>query len=378
MNDEHIATPHPRALLGRVVDFNLQPRDGKGELTARASKDYPIDITSEPTDSHTLKTGIKMIDLLCPVLKGSKIGVFGGAGVGKTVLIEELINNIAKSQPSFSSVHIGFGFALSYTNFDASDDNRLRLIGSENDSQDDYLRAVKVGLAVAEHFRDEGRNVLVTIDSSSRFTQAGSQVSALLGRIPSAAGYQSTLATDMGAQQASRGSLTYLYADDNLLWVEQKSPDLPPYGINLTMPRDIATEGSYLAIDPTRSSSRFLDPISVGADHCDTALRVQDLLAQYKSLHDIIAILGMDELSEDDKLMVNRARKVRNFLTQPLYAAESTTGIPGRYVSLSATLAGFKSILNGNCDHLPEEAFSMVGGIEEAIEKAKTLAIQPR
>ena len=364
MNDEQ-KSKLGSGVLGRVIDSKGEPLDGMGPIGATFGE--------EMNDTQVLETGIKAIGLLCPIHKGAKIGLFGGAGVGKTVLIMELINNVAKS-----------GMAVVCVPETPADGARMvaRNVGvvqaKESGSQEDYLDAVKTAVSVATNLRNEGRNALLIIESSPRFTQAGSQVSALLGRIPSAAGYQSTLATDMGAQQASRGSLTYLYADDNLLWVEQKSPDLPPYGINLTMPRDIATEGSYLAIDPTRSSSCFLESNLVGADHCDTALRVQDLLAQYKSLHDIIAILGMDELSEDDKLMVNRARKVRNFLTQPLYAAESTTGIPGRYVSLSATLAGFKSILNGNCDHLPEEAFSMVGGIEEAIEKAKTLAIQPR
>lgn len=376
MNDEHIATPHPRALLGRVVDFNLQPRDGKGELTARASKDYPTDITSEPTDSHTLKTGIKTIDLLCPVLKGSKIGVFGGAGVGKTVLIQELINNIAKSQQSFFVVSIEIGHGSSYPNSiskDASDDKRLRLIGSEHDSQDDYLRAVKVGLAVAEHFRDEGRNVLVTIDSSPRFTQAGSEVSALLARIPSAAGYQSTLATDMGAQQASRGSLTYLDADNDLLWVEQKRPDLANYDIKLIMSRDIATEGIYPAIEPLESSSCFLDPKWVGADHCDTALRVRDLLEQYESLKDIIATLGMDELSDEDKLTVSRARKIQYFLSQP----RSKAGTPGGYFFLENTIAVCKGIVSGIYDHMEDEDF-IYGTYDAPIFNSGKAQIQPR
>ncbi|CAI8996181.1 ATP synthase F1 complex subunit beta [Pseudomonas sp. IT-P2] len=377
MNDEHIATPHPRALLDRVVDFNLQPRDGKGELTARASKDYPIDITSEPTDSHTLKTGIKTIDLLRPVLKGSKIGVFGGAGVGKTVLIQELINNIAKSQQSFFVVSIEIGLGSSYPNSiskDASDDKRLRLIGSEHDSQDDYLRAVKVGLAVAEHFRDEGRNVLVTIDSSPRFTQAGSEVSALLGRIPSEVAYQPTLATEIGAPREPRGSITsvqaiYTPAED--LTDPAPSTTFADLDASFVLSTKLAADNIYPAVDPLSSTSRLLDPDVVSEEHYKTANSVLNLLEKYESLKDIIATLGMDELSDEDKLTVSRARKIQYFLSQP----RSKAGTPGGYFFLENTIAVCKGIVSGIYDHMKDEWYSTY---EVPILNFGKAPIQPR
>jgi F-type H+-transporting ATPase subunit beta len=357
MNDANITTPHPSALLGRVVDFKFKPLDGKGELVPRTSKDYRIDITPEPTDSRTLITGIKSIDLLLPIQKGSKIGVFGRERSGKTVLIMELINNVAKSLHSFTAVFVSFG--MGYEDFRIQDANAqkiVRLLGSENDSQDDYLSAVSASLTAAEHFRDEGNDVLLVIDSSSRFTQAGSEVSALLGRIPSAVGYQPTLATEMGTQQERKGSITSVQA----IYVPSDEPEpanSSDYNTKLIMSLDIASKGDFPAIDLLESRSISLVPDVVGEEHYDTARRVQDLLVREALLNEDIPILGVNALTEEDKLTVDRARKVRTLFSPSTDVYDHLREIANMQASLRKTIAVCNCILAGQYDGLTEEGF---------------------
>jgi len=341
-----------------------------------------------------LETGIKVIDLVCPFAKGGKVGLFGGAGVGKTVNMMELINNIA-TEHSGLSVFAGVGErtregndfyfemqeskVVDVENF--SNSKVAMVYGQMNEPPGNRLRVALTGLTMAEKFRDEGRDVLLFVDNIYRYTLAGTEVSALLGRMPSAVGYQPTLAEEMGVLQeritsTKVGSITsiqavYVPADD--LTDPSPATTFAHLDSTVVLSRDIAARGIYPAVDPLDSTSRQLDPLIIGSDHYETARGVQSVLQRYKELKDIIAILGMDELSEEDKQSVNRARKIERFLSQPFHVAEIFTGSPGKYVSLKDTIAGFKGILAGEYDHLPEQAFYMVGGIEEAVEKAKNL-----
>ena len=334
-----------------------------------------------------LETGIKVIDLICPFAKGGKVGLFGGAGVGKTVNMMELINNIAK-QHSGLSVFAGVGERTREGNdfyHEMKDSNVLdkvaMVFGQMNEPPGNRLRVALTGLTMAERFRDEGRDILFFVDNIYRYTLAGTEVSALLGRMPSAVGYQPTLAEEMGRLQeritsTKVGSITsiqavYVPADD----LTDPSPATTFLHLDSTvvLSRDIASLGIYPAVDPLDSTSRQLDPLVVGEEHYNTARGVQQTLQRYKELRDIIAILGMDELAPEDKLLVSRARKIQRFLSQPFFVAEVFTGSPGKYVPLKETIKGFKMIVAGECDHLPEQAFYMVGPIEEAFEKAKTL-----
>jgi len=337
--------------------------------------------------TELLETGIKVIDLLCPFAKGGKVGLFGGAGVGKTVNMMELIRNIAIEHSGYS-VFTGVGERTREGNdfyHEMNDSNVLDKVslvyGQMNEPPGNRLRVALSGLTMAENFRDEGRDVLLFVDNIYRYTLAGTEVSALLGRMPSAVGYQPTLAEEMGKFQervasTKTGSITsiqavYVPADD--LTDPSPATTFAHLDATVVLSRDIASLGIYPAVDPLDSTSRQLDPLVVGEDHYAVARGVQATLQKYKELRDIIAILGMDELSEDDKLTVARARKIQRFLSQPFFVAEVFTGSPGKYVSLKDTIAGFKSILSGEYDHLPEQAFYMVGGIDEVIEKAKTV-----
>ena len=343
--------------------------------------------------TELLETGIKVIDLLCPFAKGGKVGLFGGAGVGKTVNMMELINNIAKAHSGLS-VFAGVGERTREGNdfyHEMKDSNVLDKVamvyGQMNEPPGNRLRVALTGLTMAEYFRDEkdengkGRDVLFFVDNIYRYTLAGTEVSALLGRMPSAVGYQPTLAEEMGRLQeritsTQTGSITsiqavYVPADD--LTDPSPATTFAHLDATVVLSRDIASLGIYPAVDPLDSTSRQLDPMVLGQEHYDVARGVQSTLQKYKELRDIIAILGMDELSDEDKLTVMRARKIQRFLSQPFHVAEVFTGSPGKYVALRDTIAGFKAILNGEYDHLPEQAFYMVGGIEEAVEKAKTL-----
>ena len=359
-------------------------------------------IIEQSTESEILVTGIKVVDLLAPYAKGGKVGLFGGAGVGKTVLIMELINNIAKAHGGYS-VFAGVGertregndlyheMIESHVNVDPRENNgsakgsKCALVyGQMNESPGARARVALSGLTVAESFRDDGQDVLFFVDNIFRFTQAGSEVSALLGRIPSAVGYQPTLATDMGALQerittTTKGSITsvqaiYVPADD--LTDPAPATSFAHLDATTVLSRSIAEKGIYPAVDPLDSSSRMLDPLIVGEEHYAVARQVQTILQRYKSLQDIIAILGMDELSEEDKLTVARARKIERFLSQPFHVAEVFTGSPGKLVALQDTIKGFKGLCAGEYDYLPEAAFYMVGSIEEAIEKAQRLAAE--
>ena len=344
--------------------------------------------------TELLETGIKVIDLLCPFAKGGKVGLFGGAGVGKTVNMMELINNIAKAHSGLS-VFAGVGERTREGNdfyHEMKDSNVLDKVamvyGQMNEPPGNRLRVALTGLTMAEHFRDEkdengkGRDVLFFVDNIYRYTLAGTEVSALLGRMPSAVGYQPTLAEEMGRLQeritsTQTGSITsiqavYVPADD--LTDPSPATTFAHLDATVVLSRDIASLGIYPAVDPLDSTSRQLDPMVLGQEHYDVARGVQSTLQKYKELRDIIAILGMDELSDEDKLTVMRARKIQRFLSQPFHVAEVFTGSPGKYVSLRDTISGFKAILSGEYDHLPEQAFYMVGGIEEAVEKAKTLS----
>src|SRR6187401_1880431 len=399
-----INVPVGKATLGRIMDVLGTPQDNRGPVAAEAT--LPIHRPAPAFDEQAggqdlLVTGIKVIDLLVPFAKGGKVGLFGGAGVGKTVNMLELINNIAK-QYSGLSVFAGVGERTREGNdfyhemmesgvIDMKDlpNSKVAMVyGQMNEPPGHRLRVALTGLTMAEYFRDEkgesgkGRDVLLFIDNIYRYTLAGTEVSALLGRMPSAVGYQPTLAGEMGTLQeritsTKTGSITsiqavYVPADD--LTDPSPATTFAHLDATVVLSRNIASLGIYPAVDPLDSTSRQLDPNVIGHEHYDTARRVQQTLQKYKELKDIIAILGMDELSEDDKLAVARARKIERFFSQPFTVAQVFTGSPGKYVTLKDTIRGFKMIVDGECDHLPEQAFYMVGGIEEAFEKAKKLA----
>jgi F-type H+/Na+-transporting ATPase subunit beta len=402
-----IQVPVGPATLGRIINVIGEPIDEAGPIVssvgARSIHRPAPSFADQKPDQEILATGIKVVDLLCPYAKGGKIGLFGGAGVGKTVLIQELINNIAKAYGGYS-VLAGVGertregndlyyeMIESKVNIDpkenggSTEGSRCTLVyGQMNEPPGARARVALTGLAQCEYFRDEeGKDVLFFVDNIFRFTQAGSEVSALLGRIPSAVGYQPTLATDMGGLQERitstvKGSITsvqaiYVPADD--LTDPAPAASFAHLDATTVLNRSIAEKGIYPAVDPLDSTSRILEPRVVGEEHYNTARAVQEILQQYKALQDIIAILGMDELSEDDKLVVSRARKVERFLSQPFHVAEVFTGSPGKLVSLEDTIRGFKGLVNGDYDHLPEAAFYMVGNIEEAIEKAQKMAAE--
>ena len=391
-----ITVPVGTATLGRIVDVLGKPVDEAGAIDAthtRAIHQLAPKFDELSSATELLETGIKVIDLLCPFAKGGKVGLFGGAGVGKTVNMMELINNIAKAHSGLS-VFAGVGERTREGNdfyHEMKESNVLDKVamvyGQMNEPPGNRLRVALTGLTMAEHFRDEkdengkGRDVLFFVDNIYRYTLAGTEVSALLGRMPSAVGYQPTLAEEMGRLQeritsTQTGSITsiqavYVPADD--LTDPSPATTFAHLDATVVLSRDIASLGIYPAVDPLDSTSRQLDPMVLGQEHYDVARGVQATLQKYKELRDIIAILGMDELSGEDKLTVARARKIQRFLSQPFHVAEVFTGSPGKYVSLRDTIAGFKAILNGEYDHLPEQAFYMVGGIEEAVEKAKTL-----
>lgn len=385
-----IQVPVGEATLGRIMDVLGKPVDEAGDIGADVH--LPIH-RSAPTyeeqaaSVELLETGVKVIDLIMPIAKGGKIGLFGGAGVGKTVTLMELINNIASAHSGLS-VFAGVGERTREGNdfyhemTEAGVIDKVALVyGQMNEPPGNRLRVALTGLTMAEYFRDEGRDVLLFIDNIYRYTLAGVEVSALLGRMPSAVGYQPTLADEMGALQeritsTKKGSITsfqavYVPADD--LTDPSPATTFAHLDATLVLSRQIAELGIYPAVDPLDSTSRVLDPLVIGEDHYNTARAVQGILQRYKELQDIIAILGMDELSEEDKLDVGRARKIQRFLSQPFTVAETFTGSPGKYVSLKDTLAGFTAIVNGDHDDLPEQAFYMVGGIDEVIEKAKEM-----
>ena len=385
-----ISVPVGPATLGRIMDVLGRPIDDAGPIATeeRRSIHQPAPRFDELAPSvDLLETGIKVIDLVCPFAKGGKVGLFGGAGVGKTVNMMELINNIAKQHAGLS-VFAGVGERTREGNdfyHEMKESNVLdkvaMVFGQMNEPPGNRLRVALSGLSMAERFRDEGRDILFFVDNIYRYTLAGTEVSALLGRMPSAVGYQPTLAEEMGRLQeritsTKTGSITsiqavYVPADD----LTDPSPATTFQHLDSTvvLSRDIAALGIYPAVDPLDSTSRQLDPQVVGQEHYDVARGVQTTLQRYKELRDIIAILGMDELSPEDKLSVARARKIQRFLSQPFHVAEVFTGSPGKYVSLKETIRGFKMIVDGELDHLPEQAFYMVGTIDEAIEKAKKL-----
>ena len=403
--DEPISVPVGAGTLGRIMNVIGEPVDEAGPIvheTKRGIHQEAPSFTEQSTEAEILVTGIKVVDLLAPYAKGGKIGLFGGAGVGKTVLIMELINNIAKAHGGYS-VFAGVGertregndlyweMIESNVNRDpkehggSTEGSKCALVyGQMNEPPGARARVALTGLTVAEHFRDEGQDVLFFVDNIFRFTQAGSEVSALLGRIPSAVGYQPTLGTDMGAMQerittTTKGSITsvqavYVPADD--LTDPAPASTFAHLDATTVLNRSIAEKGIYPAVDPLDSTSRILDPRIIGDEHYETARAVQATLQRYKALQDIIAILGMDELSEEDKLTVARARKIERFLSQPFFVAEIFTGSPGKLVALEDTIKGFKGLVNGDYDHLPEAAFYMVGSIDEAVEKAQRLAAE--
>jgi len=399
-----IAVPVGDGTLGRIMNVVGDPVDEAGKIPhqeTRAIHQEAPAYTDQSTEAAILVTGIKVVDLLAPYAKGGKIGLFGGAGVGKTVIIMELINNIAKAHGGYS-VFAGVGertregndlyheMIESGVNKDPKKEgsavgSKCALVyGQMNEPPGARARVGLTGLTVAEYFRDQGQDVLFFVDNIFRFTQAGSEVSALLGRIPSAVGYQPTLATDMGALQerittTTKGSVTsvqaiYVPADD--LTDPAPATSFAHLDATTVLSRSIAEKGIYPAVDPLDSTSRMLDPRVVGDEHYQVARTVQQILQRYKALQDIIAILGMDELSEDDKLTVARARKIERFLSQPFHVAEVFTGSPGVFVDLAETIRGFKGLCEGNYDHLPEAAFYMVGTIEQAVEKGKKLAAE--
>jgi F-type H+/Na+-transporting ATPase subunit beta len=397
---DSIKVPVGEALLGRIINVIGEPIDEEGPVKGveeRGIHQPAPAYVDQSTEAQVLVTGIKVIDLLAPYARGGKIGLFGGAGVGKTVLIQELINNIAKAHGGYS-VFAGVGertregndlyheFIESGVNKKGGGDgSKAALVfGQMNEPPGARARVALTGLTIAEYFRDQGQDVLFFVDNIFRFTQAGSEVSALLGRIPSAVGYQPTLATDMGALQerittTTKGSVTsvqaiYVPADD--LTDPAPATSFAHLDATTTLSRSIAEKGIYPAVDPLDSTSRMLDPQIVGEEHYGVARQVQSTLQRYKSLQDIIAILGMDELSEEDKLTVSRARKIERFLSQPFFVAEVFTGSPGKLVSLEDTIRSFKGLVNGEYDHLPEPAFYMVGSIDEAVAKAKRLAAE--
>lgn len=385
-----ISVPVGHGTLGRIMDVLGRPIDEAGPIQAdelRGIHQHAPKFDELSPSVDLLETGIKVIDLVCPFAKGGKVGLFGGAGVGKTVNMMELINNIAK-QHSGLSVFAGVGERTREGNdfyHEMKDSNVLdkvaMVFGQMNEPPGNRLRVALTGLTMAERFRDEGRDILFFVDNIYRYTLAGTEVSALLGRMPSAVGYQPTLAEEMGKLQeritsTKTGSITsiqavYVPADD----LTDPSPATTFLHLDSTvvLSRDIAALGIYPAVDPLDSTSRQLDPQIVGTEHYEVARRVQQTLQRYKELRDIIAILGMDELSPEDKLAVARARKIQRFLSQPFHVAEVFTGSPGKYVPLKETIRGFKMLVDGECDHLPEQAFYMVGSIDEAFEKAKKL-----
>ena len=385
-----ITVPVGEATLGRILDVLGNPVDEAGPVGAEHQLPIhrkPPSYADQSPTVDALETGIKVIDLIMPIAKGGKIGLFGGAGVGKTVTIMELINNIAKEHAGLS-VFAGVGERTRegndfYNEMNESGvlDKVAMVFGQMNEPPGNRLRVALTGLTMAEHFREEGRDVLLFVDNIYRYTLAGTEVSALLGRMPSAVGYQPTLAAEMGILQeritsTRTGSITsfqavYVPADD--LTDPSPATTFAHLDATLVLSRQVAELGIYPAVDPLDSSSRQLDPLVVGQEHYDTARAVQGTLQRYKELRDIIAILGMDELSEEDKQIVGRARKIQRFLSQPFFVAETFTGSPGKFVSLKDTIRGFQSIIDGEHDALPEQAFYMVGGIEEAIEKATTV-----
>ena len=393
-----IAVPVGLGTLGRILNVIGEPVDEAGPVeytTTRAIHQEAPPFTEQSTEAQILVTGIKVVDLLAPYARGGKIGLFGGAGVGKTVLIQELINNIAKAHGGFS-VFAGVGERTREGNDlyhemiesgvnkkGGGEGSKCALVfGQMNEPPGARARVALTGLTIAEDFRDQGQDVLFFVDNIFRFTQAGSEMSALLGRIPSAVGYQPTLATDMGQLQerittTTKGSITsvqaiYVPADD--LTDPAPATSFAHLDATTVLNRSIAEKGIYPAVDPLDSTSRMLDPHIVGDEHYQVARRVQETLQRYKSLQDIIAILGMDELSEEDKITVARARKIERFLSQPFHVAEVFTGSPGVFVDLADTIKGFTGLVEGKYDHLPEAAFYMVGTIEQAVEKAQKLA----
>ncbi|PYF01235.1 ATP synthase F1 subcomplex beta subunit [Rhodopseudomonas faecalis] len=395
-----IKMPVGAGTLGRIMNVIGEPIDEQGPIQAEDTRGIHQEApayTEQSTEAEILVTGIKVVDLLAPYAKGGKVGLFGGAGVGKTVLIQELINNVAKAHGGYS-VFAGVGERTRegndlYHEFIESGVNKkgggegskcALVYGQMNEPPGARARVALSGLTVAEHFRDQGQDVLFFVDNIFRFTQAGSEVSALLGRIPSAVGYQPTLATDMGALQerittTTKGSITsvqaiYVPADD--LTDPAPATSFAHLDATTVLNRAISEKGIYPAVDPLDSTSRMLSPLVVGEEHYSTARQVQQILQRYKALQDIIAILGMDELSEEDKLTVARARKIERFLSQPFHVAEIFTGSPGKFVELADTIKGFRAICDGKYDHLPEAAFYMVGTIEEAVEKGKKLAAE--
>ena len=395
-----IAVPVGDGLLGRIINVIGEPIDEAGPVKSDSKRPIHADApayTEQSTEAEILVTGIKVVDLLAPYAKGGKIGLFGGAGVGKTVLIQELINNVAKAHGGYS-VFAGVGERTRegndlYHEFIESGVNKkgggegskcALVFGQMNEPPGARARVGLTGLTISEHFRDQGQDVLFFVDNIFRFTQAGSEVSALLGRIPSAVGYQPTLATDMGNLQerittTTKGSITsvqaiYVPADD--LTDPAPATSFAHLDATTVLSRAISEKGIYPAVDPLDSTSRMLSPLVVGEEHYQTARMVQQVLQRYKSLQDIIAILGMDELSEEDKLTVARARKIERFLSQPFHVAEIFTGSPGKFVELADTIKGFRGLCEGKYDHLPEAAFYMVGTIEEAVEKGKKLAAE--
>jgi F-type H+-transporting ATPase subunit beta len=386
-----ISTPVGEAVLGRVFNVLGDTIDNRGEV--ETDERMPIhrpapEFEEQESTTELFETGIKVIDLLAPYTRGGKVGLFGGAGVGKTVLIQELINNIATEHGGYS-VFSGVGERTREGNdlwleFQEADilDKVAMVFGQMNEPPGARMRVGLTGLTMAEYFRDEaGQDVLLFIDNIFRFIQAGSEVSALLGRMPSAVGYQPTLAYDVGSLQeritsTKKGSITsvqavYVPADD--LTDPAPATTFAHLDATTVLSRDIVEKGIYPAVDPLDSSSNILDPRIIGDEHYQVAREVQEVLQEYKDLQDIIAILGMDELSEEDKIVVNRARRIERFLSQPFFVAEQFTGTPGKYVELDDTIRGFKGILEGRYDDLPEEAFYMVGTIEDAVEKAKQL-----
>ena len=385
-----IQVPVGKKTLGRIMDVLGKPIDGLGDINAESLRSIhraPPSYEDQAGSQALLETGIKVIDLLCPFAKGGKVGLFGGAGVGKTVNMMELIRNIATEHSGYS-VFAGVGERTREGNDFYHEMKESKVLdkvslvyGQMNEPPGNRLRVALTGLTMAEEFRDEGRDVLLFIDNIYRYTLAGVEVSALLGRMPSAVGYQPTLAQEMGMLQeritsTKTGSITsiqavYVPADD--LTDPSPATTFSHLDATVVLSRQIAEMGIYPAVDPLDSSSRQLDPLVVGQEHYDVARRVQQTLQRYKELKDIIAILGMDELSEEDKRVVSRARKIQRFLSQPFFVAEVFTGSPGKYVSLKDTIQGFMGILSGEYDNLPEQAFYMVGNIEEVIAKAKTL-----
>ena len=386
-----ISVPVGQKTLGRIMDVMGKPVDDAGDIGAEQTMPIhrePPSFEEQAASNELLETGIKVIDLICPFAKGGKVGLFGGAGVGKTVNMMELIRNIAIEHSGYS-VFAGVGERTRegndfYHEMKDSDvlDKVALVYGQMNEPPGNRLRVALTGLTMAEFFRDEGRDVLMFIDNIYRYTLAGTEVSALLGRMPSAVGYQPTLAEEMGALQeritsTKTGSITsiqavYVPADD--LTDPSPATTFAHLDATVVLSRNIAELGIYPAVDPLDSTSRQLDPLVVGQEHYDVARKVQGTLQRYKELKDIIAILGMDELSEEDKLTVARARKVERFFSQPFFVAEVFTGSPGKYVSLKETIRGFKGIVDGEYDHLPEQAFYMVGTIDEAVKKGEEMA----